>query len=170
MRGEIVCAFGSSFGRACTPCGLRGFTYIHISSLTRAHTHTQTNKEVSFDIETAIKCCRAAGYFAHALVLAKKHHKHDWYVCVCVRVCLCLCLCECLCVSVCVPRPWVWVRVRVRMRAVSVSRMQVFGQSRIDMPVKPYPYPSPQYSSFPILPSFPRSRRTPTPTLPQHIR
>ena len=33
-----------------------------------------------FDVETAIKVCRQAGYFGHALSLARTHNKHEWYL------------------------------------------------------------------------------------------
>nr|CAB3267620.1 vacuolar protein sorting-associated protein 11 homolog [Phallusia mammillata] len=36
--------------------------------------------ELHFDVETAIKVCRQAGYHQHALQLAEKHHKHKWYL------------------------------------------------------------------------------------------
>jgi hypothetical protein len=35
---------------------------------------------VDFDVETAIKVCRQAGYHKHALSLAEKHNKHEWYL------------------------------------------------------------------------------------------
>ncbi|XP_022091158.1 vacuolar protein sorting-associated protein 11 homolog isoform X2 [Acanthaster planci] len=38
------------------------------------------DKEVDFDVETAIKVCRQAGYYKHALFLAEKHSQHDWYL------------------------------------------------------------------------------------------
>ncbi|KAK3087703.1 hypothetical protein FSP39_009366 [Pinctada imbricata] len=38
------------------------------------------DREVDFDVETAIKVCRQAGYFDHALFLAEKHNKHEWYL------------------------------------------------------------------------------------------
>jgi hypothetical protein len=31
-------------------------------------------------VDTAIKVCRQAGYHHHALDLAKRHKKHDWYL------------------------------------------------------------------------------------------
>eukprot|EP01132_Coremiostelium_polycephalum_P001153 gene1153-1462_t len=34
----------------------------------------------TFEVETAIKVCRQAGYYDHALFLASKHHRHDWYL------------------------------------------------------------------------------------------
>ncbi len=45
------------------------------------HVYFQTkDREVDFDVETAIKVCRSAGYFSHALYLAEKHEEHDWYL------------------------------------------------------------------------------------------
>lgn len=38
------------------------------------------DKDVDFDVETAMKVCRQAGYFKHALFLAEKHKQHDWYL------------------------------------------------------------------------------------------
>ena len=38
------------------------------------------DREVDFDVETAIKVCRQAGYHQHALFLAEKHAQHDWYL------------------------------------------------------------------------------------------
>nr|XP_054754971.1 vacuolar protein sorting-associated protein 11 homolog isoform X1 [Lytechinus pictus] len=38
------------------------------------------DKDVDFDVETAMKVCRQAGYFKHALLLAEKHKQHDWYL------------------------------------------------------------------------------------------
>jgi hypothetical protein len=35
---------------------------------------------LEFDVETAIKVCRQAGYFAEALDLAKRKQRHDWYL------------------------------------------------------------------------------------------
>lgn len=39
-----------------------------------------SNAELNFDVETAIKVCRQAGYHEHALELAKKHNEHKWYL------------------------------------------------------------------------------------------
>lgn len=36
--------------------------------------------ECRFDVETAVKVCRAAGYYQHALYVAKKAGEHDWYL------------------------------------------------------------------------------------------
>jgi len=35
---------------------------------------------VCFDVETAIKVCRSAGYYEHAVYLADKHEQHDSYL------------------------------------------------------------------------------------------
>jgi hypothetical protein len=38
------------------------------------------DRNLNFDLETAIKVCRHAGYFEHAVYLAKKFKQHDWYL------------------------------------------------------------------------------------------
>ena len=38
------------------------------------------DREVDFDVDIAIRVCRQAGYFKHALALAEKHAKHDLYL------------------------------------------------------------------------------------------
>ncbi|XP_022253825.1 vacuolar protein sorting-associated protein 11 homolog [Limulus polyphemus] len=38
------------------------------------------DREVDFDVEIAMKVCRQAGYYTHALYLAQKHEQHDWYL------------------------------------------------------------------------------------------
>ena len=38
------------------------------------------DREVDFDVETAMKVCRQACYHKHALFLAEKHQKHEWYL------------------------------------------------------------------------------------------
>ena len=35
---------------------------------------------MDFDVETAMKVCRQAGYHKHALFLAEKHNRHEWYL------------------------------------------------------------------------------------------
>ena len=35
-------------------------------------------KQLNFDVETAIRVCRQAGYYAQALKLAQKFNHHDW--------------------------------------------------------------------------------------------
>lgn len=36
--------------------------------------------EHRFDVETAVKVCRAAGYYQHAMYVAKKAGEHEWYL------------------------------------------------------------------------------------------
>jgi uncharacterized protein YxeA len=36
--------------------------------------------ELPFDLETAIRVCRQAGYFEHASYLAKKYERHEDYL------------------------------------------------------------------------------------------
>jgi len=36
--------------------------------------------ELNFDVETAIKVCRQAGYHEHALDLARRHREHKWFL------------------------------------------------------------------------------------------
>lgn len=38
------------------------------------------NPGIEFSVDTAIKVCRQASYHHHALDLAKRHKKHDWYL------------------------------------------------------------------------------------------
>jgi len=38
------------------------------------------DREVNFDVETAIRVCRSAGYYEHAVFLADKHDQHDSYL------------------------------------------------------------------------------------------
>ncbi|KAH3841675.1 vacuolar protein sorting-associated protein 11 homolog [Dreissena polymorpha] len=38
------------------------------------------DREIDFDKETAIRVCRQAGYYKHALFLANKHNLHEWYL------------------------------------------------------------------------------------------
>ncbi|KAG6509672.1 vacuolar protein-sorting-associated protein 11 homolog [Zingiber officinale] len=38
------------------------------------------HSEHKFDVETAIRVCRAAGYHEHALYVAKKAERHEWYL------------------------------------------------------------------------------------------
>jgi vacuolar protein sorting-associated protein 11 len=40
----------------------------------------KNNNEFHYDVDTAIKVCRKAGYIDHALSLAKKNNKHQLYL------------------------------------------------------------------------------------------
>lgn len=47
----------------------------------RSHSHqNDSDAELNFEIETAIKACRQAGYYKHAIYLAKRHEQHEWYL------------------------------------------------------------------------------------------
>nr|XP_014429431.1 vacuolar protein sorting-associated protein 11 homolog isoform X2 [Pelodiscus sinensis] len=39
-----------------------------------------SESEVHFDVETAIKVLRQAGYYSHAVYLAEKHAHHEWFL------------------------------------------------------------------------------------------
>ena len=39
----------------------------------------QEDQTLTFDVETAIKVCCQANYHRHALALAQKYQRHDWY-------------------------------------------------------------------------------------------
>lgn len=41
---------------------------------------TKSESEVHFDVETAIKVLRQAGYYSQALYLAEDHAHHEWYL------------------------------------------------------------------------------------------
>lgn len=48
---------------------------------TESHRPTNGDKdELPFDLETAIRVCRQAGYFEHASYLAKKYDRHEDYL------------------------------------------------------------------------------------------
>lgn len=55
--------------------------YTKLKDVTRLDKFIKTNsdKELQFDLETAIKVLRQAGYYDHALFLAHKFHHHGWY-------------------------------------------------------------------------------------------
>lgn len=40
----------------------------------------QQHSNLHYDVETAIKVCRSSGYKEHALLLAKEHGEHDWFL------------------------------------------------------------------------------------------
>lgn len=60
-----------------TASGLLGFFWGTISLLLFLET---SESEVHFDVETAIKVLRQAGYYSHAVYLAEKHEHHEWYL------------------------------------------------------------------------------------------
>ena len=38
------------------------------------------DREIDFDVETAIRVCRGAGYYKQALHLSETHRLHNWYL------------------------------------------------------------------------------------------
>jgi len=46
----------------------------------RKSAEDDTNSELPFDLDTAIRVCRQAGYFEHAIYLAKKYERHEDYL------------------------------------------------------------------------------------------
>ncbi|XP_033108411.1 vacuolar protein sorting-associated protein 11 homolog isoform X2 [Anneissia japonica] len=54
--------------------------YTKLKDNTKLDEFIMTKEKVDFDVETAIKVCRQAGYYKHALFLAEKHGQHDWYL------------------------------------------------------------------------------------------
>ena len=42
--------------------------------------YSEKQQELPFDLDTAIRVCRQAGYFEHASYLAKKYERHEDYL------------------------------------------------------------------------------------------
>jgi len=65
-------------------------TYTKLKDVTRLDTFIKTesrrgtdehgNTELPFDLDTAIRVCRQAGYFDHAGYLARKYERHEEYL------------------------------------------------------------------------------------------
>ena len=62
-------------------------TYTKLKDVARLDSFIRTesvsvsaNGELPFDLETAIRVCRQAGYFEHAAYLAKKNVRHEDYL------------------------------------------------------------------------------------------
>lgn len=66
-------------------------TYTKLKDVTRLDTFIKTeskrgndddgnNAELPFDLDTAIRVCRQAGYFDHAGYLARKYERHEEYL------------------------------------------------------------------------------------------
>ena len=62
-------------------------TYIKLKDVSRLDTFIKTESrrdtdtnELPFDLETAIRVCRQAGYFEHASYLARKYERHEEYL------------------------------------------------------------------------------------------
>ena len=47
---------------------------------TESHKNQSQGDGPPFDLETAIRVCRQAGYFEHAVYLAKKYKRHEDYL------------------------------------------------------------------------------------------
>ncbi|CAG8559847.1 5223_t:CDS:10 [Funneliformis caledonium] len=54
--------------------------YTKLKDVARLDQFIKTDNELKFDLETAIKVCRQAGYYEHAVYLAKKGDEHDLYL------------------------------------------------------------------------------------------
>ncbi|EDO40102.1 predicted protein, partial [Nematostella vectensis] len=54
--------------------------YTKLKDVSKLDEFIMSEKELNFDVETAIKVCRQAGYFKHAVNLANKFEQHDWYL------------------------------------------------------------------------------------------
>ncbi|KAJ3022002.1 Vacuolar protein sorting-associated protein 11 [Thoreauomyces humboldtii] len=54
--------------------------YTKLKDVKRLDEFIKTDKEIKFDVETAIRVCRQGGYFDHALWLTKKFHEDEWYL------------------------------------------------------------------------------------------
>jgi hypothetical protein len=54
--------------------------YTKLKNEERLNEFIMTDKELNFDLTTAITVCRQAKYFKQALFLAKKFDQHEWYL------------------------------------------------------------------------------------------
>ncbi|ORZ19627.1 hypothetical protein BCR42DRAFT_459850 [Absidia repens] len=54
--------------------------YTKLKDVSRLDQFIKTDADLNFDLETAINVCRQAGYYEHAVYLAKKFHEHDLYL------------------------------------------------------------------------------------------
>ncbi|KAK2560039.1 Vacuolar protein sorting-associated protein 11-like protein [Acropora cervicornis] len=54
--------------------------YTKLKDVSMLDEFIMTDRELNFDVETAIKVCRQAGYFRHAVYLAEKYEQHDLYL------------------------------------------------------------------------------------------
>ncbi|KAF5367569.1 hypothetical protein D9758_003794 [Tetrapyrgos nigripes] len=55
-------------------------TFIKTESKASRRSGGETSDELPFDLDTAIRVCRQAGYFEHAGYLAKKYERHEEYL------------------------------------------------------------------------------------------
>ncbi|KAI9309494.1 hypothetical protein BJ944DRAFT_172889 [Cunninghamella echinulata] len=54
--------------------------YTKLKDVSRLDQFIKTDADLNFDLETAITVCRQAGYYEHAVYLAKKFNEHDLYL------------------------------------------------------------------------------------------
>ncbi|PKC62550.1 vacuolar protein sorting protein VPS11 [Rhizophagus irregularis] len=54
--------------------------YTKLKDVARLDQFIKTDNKLNFDLETAIKVCRQAGYYEHAVYLAKLGEEHDLYL------------------------------------------------------------------------------------------
>jgi len=54
--------------------------YTKLKDIDQLDKFVAEDQTLTFDVETAIKVCRQANYHRHALALAKKYKRHDWYL------------------------------------------------------------------------------------------
>jgi len=54
--------------------------YTKLKDVKKLDEFIKTDTELNFEVETAIKVLRQAGYHEHALYLAKRQYQHDWYL------------------------------------------------------------------------------------------
>eukprot|EP00026_Physarum_polycephalum_P001684 Phypoly_transcript_01686.p1 GENE.Phypoly_transcript_01686~~Phypoly_transcript_01686.p1 ORF type:complete len:1051 (+),score=172.81 Phypoly_transcript_01686:443-3154(+) len=54
--------------------------YTKLKDVKKLDQFIKTDSGFNFEVETAIKVLRQAGYYEHALYLAEKHNEHDWYL------------------------------------------------------------------------------------------
>ncbi|KAF9438731.1 hypothetical protein BGZ76_005463 [Entomortierella beljakovae] len=53
--------------------------YTKLKDVKRLDEFIQNDRDLAFDLDTAIQVCRQAGYFTHAAYLAEKFNEHDLY-------------------------------------------------------------------------------------------
>ena len=54
--------------------------YTKLEDVAKLDEFIKSEGEHQFDVETAVKFCRAAGYHEHAMYVSKKAGQHEWYL------------------------------------------------------------------------------------------
>jgi hypothetical protein len=54
--------------------------YTKLKDVEKLNVFIKSDSEHKFDVETAIRVCRAANYHEHAMYVAKKAGRHEWYL------------------------------------------------------------------------------------------